>query len=121
MMRGLLIIPIVMAMGSTASAQQTPSPDDLERIGRAATILREQGGNQPLLRDLADQAEAIAGDQLSQSRPLAMPRKGQLILFVSASMGDEGLKRAFLAASGDPDVTIVFRGALPGERFARAV
>jgi conjugal transfer pilus assembly protein TraW len=34
-------------------------------------------------------------------------------------MGDEGLKRAFLAASGDPDVMIVFRGALPGEKFTQ--
>ena len=119
MRRGLLIMPVVMAMGFSAVAQQKPSPDDLEAIGRAATIFREQGGSYPLLRDLADQAEAIAGDQQPQSRPLAMPRKGQLILFVSTTMGDAGLKRAFGAASGDPDVTIVFRGALPGETFTQ--
>ena len=119
MKRSLLIVPIVMAMVSSAVAQQAPSPDDLEAIGRAATIFREQGASHPLLRDLADQAEAIAGDQQLQSRPLAMPKKGQLILFVSASMGDEGLKRALRAASGDPDVTIVFRGALPGETFTQ--
>lgn len=119
MRRGLLIVPIVMAVASSAFAQQAPSPGDLEAIGRAATILREQGASHPLLRDLADQAEAIAGDQQLQSRPLAMPKKGQLIVFVSASMGDEGLKRAFGAASGDSDVTIVFRGALPGETFTQ--
>ena len=119
MRRGLLVVPIVMVMGFSAIAQQAPSPDDLETIGRAATIFREQGVSHPLLRDLADQAEAIAGDQQPQSRPLAMPKKGQLILFVSASMGNEGLKRAFRAASGDPDVTIVFRGALPGEKFTQ--
>jgi conjugal transfer pilus assembly protein TraW len=106
-------------MGFSAIAQQAPSPDDLEAIGRAATIFREQGANHPLLRDLADQAETIAGGQQPQSRPLAMPKKGQLILFVSASMGDAGLKRAFQAASGDSDVTIVFRGALPGETFTQ--
>jgi conjugal transfer pilus assembly protein TraW len=50
---------------------------------------------------------------------LALPKKGQLILFVSASMGDEGLRRAFLAASDDPDVTLVFRGALPGEKLTQ--
>ena len=119
MKRSLLIVPIVMAMVSSAVAQQAPSPDDLEAIGRAATIFREQGASHPLLRDLADQAEAIAGDQQPQSRPLAMPKKGQLILFVSASMGDAGLKRAFGAASGDPDITIVFRGALTGETFTQ--
>ena len=119
MRRSLLIVPIVMAVASSAFAQQTPSPADLEAIGRAAAIFREQGASHPLLRDLADQAEAIAGDQQPQSRPLAMPKKGQLILFVSASMGDAGLKLAFGAASGDPGVTIVFRGALPGETFTQ--
>ena len=115
----VLAVPIVMAMSCSAVAQQAPSPDDLEAIGRAATIIREQGASHPLLRDLADQAEAIAGEQRQQSQPLAMPKKGQLTLFVSASMGDEGLKRAFGAASGDPEVTIVFRGALPGETFTQ--
>ncbi len=119
MKRSLLIVPIVMAMVSSVVAQQAPSPDDLQAIGRAATILREQGGSHPLMRDLASQAEAIAGEQQQQSRPLIMSKMGQLILFVSASMGDEGLKRAFGAASGDPDVTIVFRGALPGETFTQ--
>ena len=119
MRRSLLVVLIILAVASSAVAQQAPSSDDLEAIGRAATIFREQGASHPLLRDLADQAEAIAGDQQLQSRPLAMSKKGQLILFVSASMGDEGLKRAFQAASADPDVTIVFRGALPGETFTQ--
>ena len=61
MRRGLLIMPVVMAMGFSSVAQQAPIPDDLEAIGRAATIFREQGASHPLLRDLADQAEAIAG------------------------------------------------------------
>ena len=119
MRRLVLAVPFVLAVASSAVAQQAPSPDDLEAIGRAATIFREQGASHPLLRDLADQAEAIAGDQQPQSRPLAMPKKNQLILFVSASMGDAGLRRAFGAASGDSDVTIVFRGALPGETFTQ--
>ncbi|NJO38528.1 MAG: hypothetical protein HC871_14120, partial [Rhizobiales bacterium] len=37
------------------------------------------------------------------------------------SLGDEALKRAFRAASGDPDVTIVFRGVLPGETLTGVV
>jgi conjugal transfer pilus assembly protein TraW len=102
-------------------AQPAPAIDDLEAIGEAAVILREQGGASPVLRDLADQAEAIAERQLPQSRPLAMPNARQLILFVSASLGDEALKRAFQAASDDPDVTIVFRGVLPGETLTGVV
>jgi conjugal transfer pilus assembly protein TraW len=102
-------------------AQLAPSVDDLEAIGEAAVILREQGGASPVLRDLADQAEAIAEGQLPQSRPLAMPNAGRLILFVSASLGDEALKRAFHAASGDPDVIIVFRGVLPGDTLTGVV
>ncbi len=104
-----------------AMAQPAASIDDLETIGEAAVILRDQGGASPVLRDLADQAEAIAEGQLPQSRPLAMPNAGRLILFVSASLGDEALKRAFRAASGDPDVTIVFRGVLPGEKLTGIV
>ncbi|MEZ5933199.1 MAG: TrbC family F-type conjugative pilus assembly protein [Alphaproteobacteria bacterium] len=115
MRRFLLAVFVVFAMSSPAWAQQAQSPGDLEAIGEAATILRHQGSSHPLLRDLADQAEAIIREQQMQSRPLALPEKGQLILFVSASMGDEGLRRAFDAASDDPNVAIVFRGALPGE------
>ncbi len=119
MMRLLSTILLSFLMASTTWAQQAQAPEDLEAIGRAATILRQQSSSNPLLRDLADQAEAISQEQQLQSRPLALPKKGQLTLFVSASMGDEGLKRAFLAASGDPDVTLVFRGALPGEKLTQ--
>ena len=119
MIRVLSTILLALATSSPAWAQQAEAPEDLNTIGRAATILRHQGGSNPVLRDLANQAEAIAGEQQLQSRPLALPKKGQLILFVSASMGDEGLKRAFLAASGDPDITLVFRGALPGEKLTQ--
>lgn len=117
MIRMLSMILLVYTMASPAWAQQAQSPEDLEAIGRAATILRQQSGSNPLLNDLASQADAITREQQRQSRPLTMPTKGQLILFASASLGDEGLKRAFRAASGDPDVTIVFRGALPGEKL----
>ena len=110
----------LLAVGPTM-AQPAPAIDDLEAIGEAAVILRDQGGASPVLRDLADQAEAIAEGQLPQSRPLAMPNPRQLILFVSASLGDEALKRGFRAASGDPDVTIVFRGGLPGEKLTGVV
>ncbi|MDH3661105.1 MAG: TrbC family F-type conjugative pilus assembly protein [Alphaproteobacteria bacterium] len=119
MIHVLSTILLGFAMASPAWAQQAQSPEDLEAIGEAATILRQQGSSNPLLRDLANQAEAISQEQRMQSRPLALPKKGQLILFVSASMGDEGLRRAFLAASGDPDVTLVFRGALPGEKLTQ--
>ncbi|MEZ5934844.1 MAG: TrbC family F-type conjugative pilus assembly protein [Alphaproteobacteria bacterium] len=119
MRRFLLAMPFIVIMACPVWAQQTPSPDDLEAIDRAATILREQGSGNPLLRDLADQAESLAVQQQQQSRPLTLPRKGQLILFVSASLGEEGLRRAFQAASGDPDTTLVFRGALPGETFTQ--
>ncbi len=119
-MRHVWICLWLLAAGP-AMAQPAPAIDDLEAIGEAATILREQGGASPVLRDLADQAEAIAEGQLPQSRPLAMPHERQLILFVSASLGDEALKRAFRAASGDPEVTIVFRGVLPGETLTGVV
>jgi len=119
MMRLLSTILLAATMASPAWSQQAHSPEDLEAIGEAATILRQQGSGNQLLRDLADQAAAISQEQQLQSRPLAMPKKGQLILFVSASMGDEGLRRAFFAASGDPDVTLVFRGALPGEKLTQ--
>ena len=119
MMRFLSMILLAVTTASPAWSQQAHSPEDLEAIGEAATILRQQGSGNQLLRDLADQAAAITQEQQLQSRPLALPNKGQLILFVSASMGDEGLKRAFEAASGDPDVTLVFRGALPGEKFTQ--
>jgi hypothetical protein len=59
-------------------AQPAPSIDNLEAIGEAAAILREQGGASPVLRDLADQAESIVQGQLPQSRPLAMPNPRQL-------------------------------------------
>ncbi len=119
-MRRVWICLWLLAAG-TALAQPAPSIDDLEAIGEAVAILREQGGASPLLRDLADQAEAIAEGQLPQSQPLAMPNARRLILFVSASLGDEALKRAFRAASGDPDITIVFRGVLPGEKLTEVV
>ena len=119
MMRFLPTVFALLAMSAPAWAQQAQSPEDLGAIGQAATILRHQGSSHPFLRDLADQAESIIREQQMQSRQLALPEKGQLILFVSASMGDEGLKRAFHAASGDHDVTIVFRGALPGETFTQ--
>lgn len=118
-MRCFWTILLIVAMASPAWAQQAQSPEDLGAIGQAATILRQQGSSNPLLRDLANQAETITQEQQMQSRPLALPKKGQLIFFVSASMGDEGLKRAFQAASGDPDVTLVFRGALPGEKLTQ--
>ncbi|NJO39076.1 MAG: hypothetical protein HC871_17605, partial [Rhizobiales bacterium] len=47
---------LVVAAGP-ALAQPTPSIDDLEAIGEAAAILREQGRASPVLRDLANQAE----------------------------------------------------------------
>ena len=119
MIRLLSTILLAVTLASPAWSQHAHSPEDLEAIGEAATILRQQGSSNQLLRDLADQAAAIAGKQQLQARPLALPKKGQLILFVSASMGDEGLRRAFLAASGDPDVTLVFRGALPGEKLTQ--
>ncbi len=119
MIRVLSTILLALATSSPAWAQQAQSTEDLKAIGEAATILRLQGSSNELLRDLADQAEAITSEQQMQSRPLALPKKGQLILFVSASMGKEGLKRAFEASSGDPDVTLVFRGALPGEKLTQ--
>jgi conjugal transfer pilus assembly protein TraW len=111
----------LLVAAGPALAQPAPAIDDLETIGAAAAILRKQGGASPVLRDLADQAGSIVQGQLPQSRPLAMPHERQLILFVSASLGDEALKRAFRAASGDPEITIVFRGVLPGETLTRVV
>ncbi|MDH3661712.1 MAG: TrbC family F-type conjugative pilus assembly protein [Alphaproteobacteria bacterium] len=119
MMRRLILSVLGIAFASMAYAQQTPSPDDLEAIGRAAAILRQQSSSNPLMRELTNQADQLANHQPRQSRPAALPQKGKLLVFLSASLGDEALKRAFVAASGDADVTIVFRGALPGEKFTQ--
>ncbi len=119
MKRVLPAIFLFLAWLSSASAQQAQSPADFDAIGRAADILRQQSSSNPLLEELADQAEAIAREQLPNSQALALHQKGDLVLFVSASMGEEGLKRAFHGASGDPAITIVFRGALPGEKFTQ--
>jgi len=73
MMRLLSTILVALATSSSAWAQQAQSTEDLNAIGRAATILRQQGSASPLLRDLANQAEAIAGEQQLQSRPLRWP------------------------------------------------
>ncbi len=116
MMRVLSLLLLLVT--TPAWAEPAPSADDLAAIGRAADILREQGGSNPLLRELAHQADEIANGQLPQSQALFMPKKGKVILFLSASLGDEALKQAFAAASGDPDVTIVFRGMLPGEKLS---
>lgn len=121
MTRYLAILTILAAIGGDAKAQQTPSPNELEAIGKAAKTLSENGQGNPLLRGLAEQANSIAAQPLKQSRPLSLPQSGQLILFASASMGDQGLERAFLAAQGRDDITIVFRGALPGEKLSGLV
>ena len=113
MRRPLLFLLLLVT--HSASAEPAPSPDDLDAIAKAGIILREHGSANPLLRSLADQAEEIAREHLPQS---PMIKKGRVILFVSASLGDETLKQAFIAASGDADVTLVFRGMLPGEKLS---
>ena len=116
MMRMLSLLLLLVT--APAWAEPAPSADDLAAVGQAADILRGQGGSNPLLRQLARQADEIAKGQLPQSRALFMPKKGKVILFLSASLDDQALKQAFVAASGDPDVTIIFRGMLPGEKLA---
>ncbi len=117
MMMRHLCMAVLLAV-SPAWAEPAPPPDDLEAIAKAASILHMQGGANPLLRDLAEQADDIARSKLPQS---PMIEKGKVILFVSASLGDEALKQAFRAGSGDPNVTIVFRGFLPGEKLTDVI
>ena len=116
MMRRLFMLLTLAA--SPAWAQSVPPAHDLEAIARAAEILRDHGGANPLLRDLARQADEMAISQLPRS---PMLEKSRTILFLSASLGDETLRQAFGAASGDADLTIVFRGMLPDEKLSDAI
>lgn len=121
MIRPLKTLFLLVIWGGSVAAQQSHSPADLEAVGRAAEVLKEQGYGNPLLRGLADEAASIAAEPLQQSRPLSLPTAGKFILFASASMGDEGLKRAFTHAKGRENLTIVFRGALPDEKLSQLV
>ena len=78
MMRVLPTVFAVLAMScSSMGAAGAINRMISEAIGEAATILRHQGSSHPLLRDLADQAEAIIRERQMQSRPLALPEKGK--------------------------------------------
>jgi conjugal transfer pilus assembly protein TraW len=103
----------------------------LERARAAAMAVRDgEGSASPAtlpkaLERARAAAAAVTGVRApavaSPGPPTAGPAERPLILFVSWSMGEEGLVESLRAAASDGRTRVVLRGVLPGERIGDAV
>jgi len=129
-LRWLLLVAVTAAL---ATEPVVAADDGMAAITRHAGDLQERAASDPDLETIRDAAgrwrqggladfnlEAFARTPFENALPMAA-KPGELLLFVSASLGDVGLRDALLAASGEPSVTLVFRGVLPDETLADAV
>lgn len=82
----------------------------------------QQGAALHTLRDQAQSASTTRLDALAQAQRETgtLPDLAPAIryrIFVSQSMGEDGLKQAFMIAKAHPDVVLAFRGMLEGQKL----
>lgn len=99
------------------------SQQDLDAIAGHSRTLRDAAQG-----DAALQGVLRGGEQAARQAPpgtaAAAPQPAEtrpLLLFVSTSMGEAGIRDALAAASEDGAVTVVWRGFQPGEKLRDAV
>lgn len=140
LLAGLLAAPVATAQMLPPVAHSGPGWDahDLQALSGAAREIQRGAAAVPGVAGIAGAAEAQRRGALPMARETLPPSpfgtaapqgpaeetdpvRRPLLLFVSGSLGEAGLREALRAAAEDGATTVVWQGLAPGERLRDAV
>ena len=125
------LFAVLVSNGITADPNLTAEDMEIVRqskaISEAASSLDLGIAPNPYMKEARQEAQEVFS-VIKENNPAlfsdtendpAFNNAGKLLLFVSHSMGDNGLQAALSVAAGQENITMVFRGIPEGERIGK--